>query len=130
MSNIFKKNVLIVDDSVSIRREVRLILEKEGYTVREAGSGFGMLNCIDEYGILVDIILMDLTLNDEYGFDLITKIRNVNRFKDIPVVIITQHSDRENVELARMIGVNGYIVKPINPHMLLERVRNVLKEQE
>lgn len=123
-----RKNVLVVDDSASIRKAVKAILEKEGYSVREAGSEFGMFSSIDQYGQLADIILMDLTLNEEYGFDLVGKLRNVDRFKNIPVIILTQHSDRENVSMAKMLGVQGYIVKPVNPSLLVERVKSVLEE--
>jgi two-component system, chemotaxis family, chemotaxis protein CheY len=128
MENGRKKQVLVVDDSASIRLEVKAILEKEGYSVREAGSEFGMFNSIDRYGQLVDIILMDLTLNEEYGFDLIGKLRNVERLKNIPVVMLTNHSDRESVSMAKMLGVQGYIIKPINSIFLVERVKAILEE--
>jgi two-component system chemotaxis response regulator CheY len=126
MSDLSGKVVLVVDDSSSIRREVRVILQKEGLTVREAGTEFGAFNSILEYGVLVDIILMDLSLNDVNGFDLVDKIRAVERFKDIPIIMLTQHSDRVNVVKAKNMGIQGYIVKPINPHILIERIGQVL----
>ncbi len=128
MFSLYGKTVLIVDDSPSIRREVRVILQKEGLTVREAGTEFGMFNCIDEYGVLADIILMDLSLNEANGFELVNKIRTVTRFRDIPIVMLTQHSDRDNVTKAKLIGVKGYIVKPVNPNLLIERLRKILEE--
>ncbi len=128
MSDLTGKVVLVVDDSSSIRREVNVILQKEGFTVREAGSEFGTFNSMVEYGVLVDIILMDLSLNDENGFDLVDKIRAVDRFKEIPVIMLTQHSDRVNVVKAKKMGIQGYIVKPINPHILIERIGQVLGE--
>lgn len=126
MFNLIGKVVLVVDDSPSIRREVRAILEKEGFTVREAGTEFGMFSSIDEYGALADIILMDLSLNDTSGFELVNKIRVMDRFRKIPIIMLTQHSDRDNVMKAKIIGVQGYIVKPINSLLLIERIRQVL----
>lgn len=128
MRNPTRKTVVIVDDSASIRREVKAILEKESFIVREAGSGFGLFSIIDEYGVLADIILMDLTLNEEYGFDLVSKLRSLDRFKNIPVIMLTQHSDRDSVSMAKLLGVQGYIIKPINSHLLIERIKKVLEE--
>lgn len=122
------KVVLVVDDSPSIRREVKVILQKEGFIVREAGTEFGMFNTIDEYGEVVDMILMDLTLNETNGFELVKKIRTVDRLRDIPIIMLTQHSDRQNVLTAKNMGIQGYIVKPINSHLLIERVKKVLEE--
>ena len=120
-----KKIVLVVDDSPSIRREVKVILEKDGYTVREAGSEFGMLSSIEEYGIKADMVLMDLTLNDENGFDLVNRLRTAEKYRSIPVIILTEHSDRDNVFMAKMVGVQGYIVKPIKADILRERIRSI-----
>lgn len=127
MFNTYGKVVLIVDDSPSIRNEVRVILQKEGITVREAGTEFGMFQTIDEYGELVDMILMDLTLGGTTGFELVTKIRAVKRLRHIPIIMLTQHSDRKNVLMAKELGIQGYIVKPINPQILVERVKKALE---
>lgn len=128
MFNAYGKVVLIVDDSPSIRNEVRVILQKEGITVREAGTEFGMFNTIDEYGEVVDMILMDLTLGDTTGFELVSRVRAVERLKDIPIIMLTQHSDRKNVLKAKSMRIQGYIVKPINPQVLVERVKKALED--
>ncbi len=128
MENSINKTIVIVDDSPSIRKEVKAVLENNSFVVREAGSGFGLFSIIDEYGVLADMILMDLTLNEEDGFDLVTKLRSVERFRNIPVIMLTQHSDRESVATARLLGVQGYIVKPVNPRLLIERVIKVFEE--
>ena len=124
MSNT-KKVVVVVDDSPSIRREVKVILEKDGYIVREAGSEFGMLSVIEEYGVKADMVLMDLTLNEENGFDLVNRLRSAEKYRNIPVIILTEHSDRDSVVMAKMVGVHGYIVKPIKADLLRERINSV-----
>lgn len=129
MSRFLGKVVLIVDDSSSIRRAVRAILEKEGFTVREAGSEFGLFGTLIEYGIMADIILMDLTINETNGFELVKKVRNTDRFRHIPIIMLTQHSDRTNVTIAKNLDVAGYIVKPVNAQLLVERIEQVLNEQ-
>jgi DNA-binding response OmpR family regulator len=127
MSELTGKIVLVVDDSASIRREVKAILQKEGFTVREAGTEFGMFNSLTEYGIPADLVIMDLSLNDANGFDLIKKIKAVDKFGNIPVIMLTQYSDRNNVIMAKKLGIQGYIVKPINPQILLEKVGKALE---
>jgi len=118
-----KKIILIADDSSAIRKQVRAILEKEGCVVREAGSEIGMLNAMEEYGQCVQLVLMDLDLNAASGFDLIGRLRAIEQYSKIPVIILSQHSDREKVSTARLAGVKGYLVKPIDPLLLTERLR-------
>lgn len=128
MSKFLGKVVLIVDDSSSIRKAVKAILEKEGFRVREAGSEFGLFGTLVEYGVAADIILMDLTINETNGFELVKKVRNTERFKHIPIIMLTQHSDRTNVTIAKNLDVQGYIVKPVNAQLLVERIEKVLDE--
>lgn len=125
-----RKIILVVDDSPSIRREVKFILGREGYTVREAGTEFGMFSCIDEYGELADLILMDLSLSEANGFELVDKIRAFEKLKKIPVVMLTQHSDKQSVLQAKEMGIQGYIVKPINPSVLVGRVKKALEQNK
>lgn len=123
--NLRGKIILIVDDSVAIRKQVRVLLEREGCVVREAGSEVGMLNALEEYGQKAQLVLMDLNLNTANGFDLIGKMRTVEAYREIPVMILTEHADRENVTIARLAGVKGYLVKPIEPVLLMDRMRQV-----
>ncbi|NLK86543.1 MAG: response regulator [Clostridiaceae bacterium] len=128
MPGFLGKVVLVVDDSSSIRRAVRAILEKEGFTVREAGSEFGLFGCMVEYGIMADIILMDLTINETNGLELVKKVRNTEKFRHIPIIMLTQHSDRANVLKAKNLDVQDYIVKPINARLLVERMEKALND--
>jgi two-component system, chemotaxis family, chemotaxis protein CheY len=120
------KIILIVDDSVAIRKQVRAILEKDGCIVREAGSEIGMLNALEEYGKKAQLVLMDLNLSTANGFDLIGRMRSIEAYRDIPVMILTEHADKENVAIARLAGVKGYLVKPIDPALLTGRIGQVL----
>lgn len=116
-----KPTVLVVDDSVSIRKQVRAILEKQGYDVREAGNRIGMLNKLEEYGVPVTLVIMDLSLNAEHGFDLVRTLRETPGHSELPVIILTETADRMTVLTAKSLGVSGYIVKPVTADILLER---------
>lgn len=120
------KRVMIVEDSYTVRYEVKLILEKEGMTLVEAANELGMYNMMEEYGKCVDLIIMDLFLKNENGLDLIEKLKSSESYGKIPVLILTEHAARDTVLKARELGVEGYLRKPIQREDLLERVRKAL----
>lgn len=120
------KKVMIVEDSQTVRLEVKLLLGKMGVTMVEAANELGMLNMMEEYGKCVDLIIMDLTLKNENGFDLIKKVKTFDKYKDISVLVLTEHADIQNVILAKELGVVGYLKKPIQKDELIGRVSNLL----
>lgn len=121
-----EKRVMIVEDSNTVRYEVKLLLKKIGVVLIEVANSIGMYNAIEEYGKIVDLIIMDLTLKNENGFDLIKSLKSGERYNNIPVLILTEHADRDNVLTAKDLGVEGYLRKPINGTELLERVSKIL----
>lgn len=120
------KKVMIVEDSPTIRHFVKLLLENLGVQLVEVGSEWGMMTKIDEYGKLVDLILMDITLKYENGFDLIKKLKENPKYREIPVVVLTEHADREHVLRAKDLGVVGYLRKPLDKEDFLARVAKIL----
>lgn len=126
MSKFIGKVAVIVDDSPSIRRAVRAMLEKNGFAVREAGSEFGLFGCLVEYGVMADVILMDLSINEDNGLALVKKVRSSEKFRHIPIIMLTQHSDRVSVLKAKYLDVQGYLVKPVNSRTLVERIEKAL----
>lgn len=122
-----EKTILIVEDSLSIKYQVRMILQQIGLTLLEAGGEIGLFNQVEQYGKLVDLIIMDLTLKDEDGFDLIKKLRANPDYSSIPIVILTEHADAKSVMTARELGVEGYIRKPIVRDEFLKKIKQVLQ---
>lgn len=126
MSKYTGKVVLIVDDSSSIRMKVKAILQREGFVVREAGTEYGMLGSLNENGVPVDIILMDLSLNDANGFDLVKEVHSMEKFSEVPVIMLTQYSGLNNVSTAKFLGIRDYIVKPFDSQVLVDRIKKLL----
>ncbi|MCX8132053.1 MAG: response regulator [Clostridia bacterium] len=120
------KRVMIVEDSNTVRYEVKLILEQIGVTLVETANEMGMFNMMEEYGKCVDLIIMDLTLKHENGFDLIEKLKENEKYRDIPILVLTEHADKNNVLKAKELAVAGYLRKPIRKDELIERVKAVL----
>ena len=121
-----EKRVMIVEDSNTVRYEVKLILDKIGITLIEAANELGMFNMMEEYGKCVDLLIMDLTLKRENGFDLIKKLREIEKYRNIPVIVLTERADKDSVLKAREMEVAGYLRKPIQKDELIERVKSIL----
>lgn len=124
------KKVLIVEDSRTIRLQVKMMLEHEGAVLVEAGSEIGMFTKIDEYGVTADLIIMDLVLNYENGLELIEKLKENPKYKDIPIIIITEKADVNTILKAKQLGVKTYLRKPVDKTELIARMNELIEEQK
>ena len=128
-----EKNILVVDDSKSIRDLLGSILRSEGYEkVHYAGSAeeaFKVLglDSADNNYLDVDIILLDIVMPGLDGIEALKKIKAVDFFKDVPVVMVTKVSELNVLEAAFSAGAMDYIVKPAKETDFLSRVRSFLK---
>jgi len=117
--------ILIVDDSRMSRRVLRSILEDADHTVIEAKDG---LTAIEQYYLEhPDLVLLDLTLEDEYGLDVLARLREVA--PDARVVIATADIQRQTKELAHEMGIHGYVTKPFQRASVLSAVDSALEER-
>ena len=124
------KKILIIEDSKTMRLKIKMILEGAGAISVEAGSEFGMNTKIEEYGSLVDLILMDLILNYENGLDLIRKLKLNSKYRHIPVIIITEKVDVDTILKAKDLGVKSYLRKPIKKAELISRINSALESND
>lgn len=120
------KKILIVEDSSTIRYEIKIIVEQARMKLVEAANEIGLFMKIEEYGKMVDLIIMDLTLEYENGFDLIEKLKKVDKYKDIPILIFTEHADKDTVLKAKQLNIAGYLRKPIQKEEFIKRVKSIL----
>jgi len=117
-------NVLIVDDEVAIRLLCRVNLQADGFAVREAGDGSSALAAIHEEA--PDVVLLDVMLPGEDGFEIAARLRADARTASIPIIFLTARADIEDRERERAVGAIGYITKPFNPLELGRQVRDAL----
>jgi len=110
--------VMIVDDSLTVRKITGRLLEREGYKVVTAKDGSDALEKLLEPP-LPDVILSDIEMPRMDGFDLLRNIRADDRTKDIPVVMITSRLADKHKELAVQLGANNYLGKPFVEEELL-----------
>src|SRR6187402_3494639 len=111
------KKILVIDDSESIRVLVSTILESGGHYVQRAMDGADALNFLD--GRDFHLILTDLNMPNMDGISLISHVRGMDRYKSIPIVMLTTESLTSVKDKARAAGATGWIVKPFAADKLL-----------
>ncbi len=116
--------ILIIDDDEKVRYSLAMILEKEGFRVRTAGGGRASLEWV--YTGNFDLIFLDLSLPDIDGFALLPLIRQ--KHPDLPILILTATPAQYTEAEAAGLSIQGYFTKPIDPAVILERVRGILME--
>lgn len=120
------KRILIVEDSPTVIEQMKLMLSEHDIKISTAGSEFGMLQHIEEYGKLVDLIIMDLSLKSENGLDLIDNLRKNIKFSTIPVIVVTEHAKKDFILRAKGLSVAEYIRKPFTKDTFIGRISNVI----
>jgi two-component system chemotaxis response regulator CheY len=119
------KNILIVDDSESIREVVSFTLESAGHTVHVAVDGKDALNFLD--GREIHLIITDLHMPEMNGIDFIKAVRASELYKRIPILFLTTESQSEKKMEAKLAGATGWIIKPFVPQKLLSALNKVLR---
>jgi two-component system chemotaxis response regulator CheY len=118
--------ILVVDDSPTIRRMVRAALGPlDGVTFAEAGSG---LRAIEVLGMeSVQMVVLDLNMPDMHGLDVIRFLRSHERYRQLPVIVLTTRGDDGSRKAALDAGASVYVTKPFVPGALLSSVRDLLE---
>ena len=118
-------DVLVVDDDPNIRRLMRLYLEKDGFTVREAERGD---TAVEEFHRLPpDLVLLDVMLPGQDGYQVLKAIRKTG---NIPVIMVTARGETFDKVLCLELGADDYIVKPFDGKEMIARVRAVLRRTQ
>ncbi|MGC8796502.1 response regulator [Thermodesulfovibrio sp.] len=120
----YKGSVLIVDDSISVRKSLQSILEDKKLKVYTAKDGAEALNLIEKEKI--DLVVTDLEMPIMHGYELISRVRKDPRFKDLPIIVLTSRGTKKHEEKAIALGADGYIVKPFDEKAIQEQILNRL----
>ncbi|MCR4303510.1 MAG: response regulator [Gallionella sp.] len=118
------KIILAVDDSTSIRQMVAFTLKSAGYTVIEAVDGQDGLD--KARAQTADLILTDQNMPRMDGLTLIKTLRALPQFASTPILMLTTESSDDMKVQGKSAGATGWIVKPFDPHKLLEVIKKVL----
>jgi excisionase family DNA binding protein len=115
--------VLIVDDDERLREYVRVNLEMEGYTVREAGGAEEGLRVLEES--TPDLVLLDVMMPGVDGWEMLQRVQERHGVGAIPVIMFSGKVD-ESAEEAAKRGAQGFIGKPFNPQELIDQTKQLL----
>ncbi|MBE0604117.1 MAG: response regulator [Deltaproteobacteria bacterium] len=119
------KQILIVDDSTSMRQMVNFTLAGAGYEVVEACDG---KDALSKLGGLpsVSMIVTDLNMPNMDGIELIKSVRGTASHKFVPIVMLTTESQDSKKQEGKSAGATGWIIKPFKPEQLLAVVKKVI----
>jgi two-component system chemotaxis response regulator CheY len=119
-----KATVLIIDDSLTIRQQVRAILVEAGYDVLEACDGLAGLEAV-RTRTEISMILCDVNMPRMDGLEFLEKFKGENS-RQTPVVMLTTNGTPDLIARAKRAGARGWIVKPFRPDLLVGAVRRIV----
>jgi two-component system phosphate regulon response regulator PhoB len=120
------KTILIVDDLLTLRQSVRILLERQGYAVEEAADGREALQKIAESR--PDLVLLDVMMPGMNGVKVLGQIEADGTLQGMPIIVLTAVADRWQARKYLAMGATDYLLKPFTPNALLDRVRGALGE--
>jgi chemosensory pili system protein ChpA (sensor histidine kinase/response regulator) len=116
--------VMVVDDSITVRKVTTRLLERNGYQVLTAKDGVDAMGQLQER--IPDMMLLDIEMPRMDGFELATHMRNDERLRNVPIIMITSRTGDKHRDRALAIGVNQYLGKPFQEADLLESIQDIL----
>lgn len=121
--------ILVVDDFSTMRRIIRNLLRELGFTnTQEADDGSSGLPMLRSGGF--DFLITDWNMPGMTGIDLLKAVRADPELSDLPVLMVTAESKREQIIEAAKAGVNGYVVKPFTAGTLQEKISKIFERIE
>ncbi len=123
-----RQRIIIIEDERDIVELVRYNFRKEGFEVESFSRGREGLDFLRRNA--ADLVLLDILLPDEDGFEICKRLRADERLKGLPVIFLTAKSEEMDRVLGLEIGADDYVVKPFSPRELVARVKAVLRRQE
>lgn len=122
------KVVAVVDDEPDILELVSIHLQKSGYQVKQFSDASHFFEFLKKS--IPDLVLLDLMLPDADGFEVCKYMRREDKFRTIPVIMLTARGEEMDKVLGLELGADDYITKPFSPRELMARVKAVLRREK
>jgi len=119
------KQILIVDDSKTVRNLVAFIMKKEGFGVVTAEDGLDGLEKLYS-AQKVDLIISDINMPRMDGFTFIKSVREEEAYRDLPIIVLSTEGQEKDIQEGMSLGANLYMVKPAQPEKLVKNVKMLL----
>jgi CheY-like chemotaxis protein len=121
--------IIVVDDEPVSRRLMGAILRKHNFEVVELGSGKDALDFLQGHGA-VTMIVSDVIMPEMDGFDMLRFLKADERFKRIPVILVTSLNDTESVLQGIELGAQDYVTKPVSGGVLVAKIKRILSPEK
>lgn len=118
------KRILVVDDSATIRQQLRVFLESNGFEVGEAENGQAALEAVRVESF--NLLIVDVNMPGITGLELVERVRKLPAYAKIPVFVLTTESTQAIIAKGKEVGATAWIVKPFKPDILLKGIKKVL----
>jgi chemosensory pili system protein ChpA (sensor histidine kinase/response regulator) len=117
-------DIMVVDDSVSVRMVVSRLMQRQGWRVQTANDGVDAIEKLRHQK--PDLILLDVEMPRMNGYEFMRAFHSQQNLQGIPVVMLTSRSAKKHRDKARSLGVNGYVVKPYEDEALIDMIRQMV----
>ena len=121
-----KPTILVVDDSINVRRLLALTLEKAGYQVAQAKDGQDALDKLSA-GLRVQAVICDIEMPRLDGYGFLARVKSTPDFDQLPVAMLTSRSGDKHRQLAMNLGATAYFSKPYNEQVLLQTLEKLIE---
>lgn len=118
------QRILVADDEPSILLSLQVLLQKAGYDVRVARTGEEVLQAVED--ACPDLIILDAMMPARSGYDVCQELRRQDRWRDVPIIMLTAKGREVDREKGLALGANDYVTKPFSTRELVETVRRRL----
>jgi len=121
------KNILIADDSTTILKILSLVLRFKGHKTKVVGNGEEALLALEKEKF--DMAIIDLMMPVMDGCELLSKVKNNDKLKNIPALVLTDANNKKMKARVLALGVKSFIEKPFQPNELMDKVEELLDEK-
>ncbi|MEJ2630432.1 MAG: response regulator [Acidihalobacter sp.] len=118
------KNIMIVDDSASLRQVVAIALKSAGYEVIEACDGKDALSKLD--GRKLHLVISDVNMPNMDGISFVKQMKSMAAYKFAPVIMLTTETGDDKKAAGRAAGVKAWVAKPFRPEQMLDAVSKLI----
>lgn len=120
-----KKRILLIEDEEDIAALIKLHAELNGYKLHVEVDGINGFRAVEREK--PDLVILDVMLPGQNGFDVCRKIKNSADLKNIPIVMLTAKDDEIDIVLGLELGADDYVSKPFSPKVLFSRIKAILR---
>lgn len=127
MNSSLQSRILIIDDDLTLIKLTTAILSTNGYEVLSSSEApVGLEMAMKEN---VDLIVLDVMIPIINGFNICRLLKSQEKYKNIPIVLLTSRSEEEDRKIGKEVGADAYIAKPLNRESFLATIKDLLSKQ-